>query len=111
MKRVTIELSERELFALLAHNGIVPEYRDHDYIVEKVRYASAGGGRFGGARRRSTVRALEKLAAVAFDKAKCQICGAGATCYGTYEKKTGYGCDDCCGHGCEDGDCFQLRPS
>lgn len=39
----------------------------------------------------------------------CRTCGQPATCYGTYEGHTGYGCDDCCGHGCEDGHCEPLE--
>jgi hypothetical protein len=35
----------------------------------------------------------------------CPHCGKPATCYGTYEGHTGYGCDECCGHGNEDGHC------
>lgn len=38
----------------------------------------------------------------------CEHCGAKpATCYGKYEGMTtsAYACDDCCGHGCEDGKC------
>lgn len=40
---------------------------------------------------------------------KCFWCERPATCYGTYEGHTGYACDECCGHGCEDGWCDQLR--
>ncbi len=39
----------------------------------------------------------------------CSNCGKPATCYGTYEGITGYGCDDCCGHGCEDGHCERIK--
>ena len=35
----------------------------------------------------------------------CFWCQAPATCHGTYEGHTGYACDECCGHGCEDGWC------
>lgn len=35
---------------------------------------------------------------------KCQ-CGNMATCFGEYEGIKAYGCDICCGHGCEDGHC------
>jgi hypothetical protein len=41
---------------------------------------------------------------------KCSTCGGPTTCYGTYEGITGYGCDTCCGHGCEDGHCDRLVP-
>jgi len=44
-------------------------------------------------------------------KPKCQICGKPATCHGTYEGHTGYGCDDCCGHGNEDGHCEPVQPA
>lgn len=42
-------------------------------------------------------------------KPKCQSCERPATCFGTYEDITGYGCDECCGHGNEDGECEPLR--
>lgn len=38
----------------------------------------------------------------------CRFCGFEATCHGTYEGETGYACDTCCGHGCEDGWCERL---
>lgn len=41
----------------------------------------------------------------------CHICDKPATCYGTYEGITGYSCDDCCGHGCEDGHCEPIDKS
>jgi len=38
----------------------------------------------------------------------CQ-CGQQATCYGLYEGIEGYyGCDDCCGHSCENGECVPV---
>jgi len=38
----------------------------------------------------------------------CQ-CGQVATCYGAYEgAPAGFACDECCGHGNEDGHCYQL---
>jgi hypothetical protein len=42
----------------------------------------------------------------------CSSCGAKATCFGAYENGTqpAYACDDCCGHGCEDGYCELLDP-
>lgn len=38
---------------------------------------------------------------------RCSHCGNLATCFGSYESpwNFGYGCDDCCGHGNEDGWC------
>ncbi len=44
-------------------------------------------------------------------KLECHICKAPAACHGTYEGITGYSCDDCCGHGCEDGHCELLEES
>lgn len=43
----------------------------------------------------------------------CEECGKPATCLGAYEgdKEQTYSCDDCCGHGCEDGKCAQLAPN
>lgn len=38
----------------------------------------------------------------------CHICGAPATCFGTYEGRSGFACDVCCGHGCEDGSCKPI---
>lgn len=43
------------------------------------------------------------------DSAVCRNCGNPATCYGTYENDTGYACDECCGHGCEDGHCERIK--
>lgn len=39
---------------------------------------------------------------------RCRFCGAIATCYGSYEGDTGFACDDCCGHGREDGHCESI---
>lgn len=41
-------------------------------------------------------------------KPKCMTCGKPATCYGKYEGVEGYSCDNCCGHGNEDGFCERL---
>lgn len=38
----------------------------------------------------------------------CRFCDATATCHGTYDGDTGFACDDCCGHGCEDGHCETI---
>lgn len=37
----------------------------------------------------------------------CAHCGEPATCFGSYEDSfhPSYACDECCGHGCEDGHC------
>ena len=42
---------------------------------------------------------------------RCACCGESATCVGRYEDMPEPGapaCDDCCGHGCEDGKCEAL---
>lgn len=39
----------------------------------------------------------------------CSMCGERATCLGSYEgEEKSYGCDTCCGHGNEDGECCPL---
>ena len=39
----------------------------------------------------------------------CDFCGKPATCYGSYEgAANAYACDDCCGHGQEDGKCSPV---
>ena len=40
----------------------------------------------------------------------CHTCGKPATCLGAYEGRPerSYGCDECCGHACEDGHCDIL---
>lgn len=52
------------------------------------------------------------LAKRALEFARCNFCGNKATCYGAYEGKTikSHACDNCCGHGNEDGRCAQLDP-
>jgi hypothetical protein len=49
---------------------------------------------------------IEKLKAAA----RCQFCKKPATCVGAYEgnEKPEFACDDCCGHGNEDGWCLSL---
>jgi hypothetical protein len=39
----------------------------------------------------------------------CQV--REATCYGKYDNMTQpeFACDECCGHGCEDGQCVNIR--
>ena len=41
---------------------------------------------------------------------KCATCDNPATCLGRYEDMVvpDFACDECCGHGCEDGHCAQL---
>lgn len=54
---------------------------------------------------RELVRRLEG------ERPKCSHCGNPATCFGSYERPDahGFACDECCGHGCEDGHCAQLQ--
>lgn len=42
----------------------------------------------------------------------CAECGEPATCFGSYETdlNPAYACDECCGHGNEDGHCDQVDP-
>jgi len=41
--------------------------------------------------------------------ATCRNCENEATCFGAYEgMEDGFSCDECCGHGCEDGFCNKL---
>jgi len=45
------------------------------------------------------------------EKPPCAICGKPATCIGVYEDPEGEpepACDDCCGHGNEDGWCRPI---
>jgi len=40
---------------------------------------------------------------------ECAHCAAPATCYGAYEGASPHSaCDECCGHGCEDGWCVPI---
>lgn len=40
----------------------------------------------------------------------CANCGEEATCFGSYETELtpAYACDECCGHGNEDGSCGRI---
>lgn len=42
--------------------------------------------------------------------AKCEHRGEPAACVGQYEtmEEMAFACDECCGHGCEDGFCHRL---
>jgi hypothetical protein len=42
--------------------------------------------------------------------ALCDVCGKPAACMGSYEmqERWAYACNECCGHGCEDGVCYPL---
>ena len=44
------------------------------------------------------------------DPVLCGSCQKPATCFGTYEGDGvwAFACDECCGHGCEDGWCWRL---
>lgn len=48
--------------------------------------------------------------ALQMDRFMCAICGKPAACLGRYEGNVEFNpaCDECCGHGNEDGECFQL---
>jgi hypothetical protein len=49
----------------------------------------------------------------ASEKPTCAICGKPATCFGRYEHPDNpeqFACDDCCGHGNEDGHCEPIAP-
>lgn len=41
----------------------------------------------------------------------CRTCGADAACFGAYEGDDhwDFSCDECCGHGCEDGQCHPVE--
>lgn len=40
---------------------------------------------------------------------KCSICGKPASCMGQYDGTPwSYACNECCGHGCEDGQCYEI---
>lgn len=43
----------------------------------------------------------------------CATCGERATCVGRYEDMVDMepACDECCGHGCEDGLCHRAAPT
>ncbi len=58
------------------------------------------------------VRKAEALAAAMRDAALCEGCRKPATCVGEYEtcgEHVGFACDDCCGHGNEDGWCEPIQ--
>lgn len=64
---------------------------------------------------RATIRAVVAWARglVAENKPQtgpaCWNCQQPATCFGSYEQSNwDYACDECCGHGCEDGRCFSV---
>jgi hypothetical protein len=52
----------------------------------------------------------QKAAAAEQTHPKCAVCGKVAACMGSYESDQcwEYSCDECCGHGNEDGVCFPL---
>ena len=52
---------------------------------------------------------LARTIAADIHKPPCAICGEPATCFGSSEgDPPSYACDDCCGHGNEDGHCDAL---
>lgn len=53
---------------------------------------------------------VAELAAVRDSHPRCADCGEPAACMGCYEMADAwdYACNECCGHGCEDGECFAL---
>ena len=51
---------------------------------------------------------IERLRAIVDRLPKCDICGKPATCIGNYDGSSGFACDDCCGHGNEDGYCKPI---
>lgn len=59
------------------------------------------------------VSVLEEYGAVVIKQicAFCAYCGKPATCLGAYDMETDakYACDDCCGHGNEDGWCKPIN--
>ena len=57
----------------------------------------------------SRIRELsEELEQLRESHPKCLCCGKLASCMGSYDEAWGYACDECCGHGNEDGQCFPL---
>ena len=56
------------------------------------------------ARAAAIIATAEKIRAE-LDAPMCDTCGKPATCGGEYEGEAGHACDDCCGHGNEDGHC------
>lgn len=58
---------------------------------------------------------LEEVATIVYiinklSPLKCAECGAPPACYGSYEDSVSwaYACNECCGHGNEDGHCEPL---
>lgn len=56
---------------------------------------------------------ITMLKAMAEGTEHCDMCGKPATCLGAYESEEnlGFACDECCGHGNEDGWCVQVNAS
>ena len=51
----------------------------------------------------------DALASLPSSTPKCAHCGKPATCFGSYEgHPEAYACDECCGHGNEDGHCEPI---
>lgn len=53
-------------------------------------------------------RADAKVVELEARQLKCSICDKPATCMGVCENNWAYACDECCGHGGEDGECWGL---
>jgi len=102
------------------------EYRErmrlHDLVLEVIaawqesdNYQDDGQRRGMNAKQRSALRARLKLPASLSPvepTPSCAICGKPATCHGSYDgAPDGFACDDCCGHGCEDGKCQPVEPT
>ncbi len=60
---------------------------------------------------RANDKPIAMLKAVAGGAGRCDMCGRTATCLGAYESEEnlGFACDECCGHGNEDGWCVRLK--
>lgn len=55
---------------------------------------------------------LKELEELRMATLKCAHCGKPATCFGRYEDQSGpleFACNECCGHGNEDGWCKRIR--
>ncbi len=54
--------------------------------------------------------AIDPIEVVLRERMVCNVCGNPAACLGSYEDAPWtYACNDCCGHDCEDGQCFPLK--
>lgn len=62
------------------------------------------------AHRDAAMRDARRLTQVVASEPACAICGKPAACKGAYEDATeeAFACDECCGHGNEDGHCRPI---